>query len=203
MESVESAFHLSINPSFVRNQLVYIKTQHGKLLHLHQTNFKMIKTCLFCFFVMINASTGFSQDAKKLSEAQRLFAIKNYDKALPLFLEAIQSGVEDPLANYQTGGCYQKMQNIDDQVKGIQFLEKASAEGKGLPPTLPYDLGQLYLKNEQLDKALETFTKYKELTKADPKAKVNADKAIEVCHNAIALMAVPRNFTVHSFSNSV
>ena len=50
---------------------------------------------------------------------------------------------------------YKKMQNIDDQVKGIQYLEKAYAEGKGLPPSLPYDLGQLYLKNEQLDKALE------------------------------------------------
>src|SRR6478736_59910 len=203
MESVESAFHLSINPSFVRNQLVYIKTQKQKLLDLHQTDSKMTKTWLFCFFLLLTASLGFGQDAKKLSEAQKLFAIKNYDKALPLYLEAIQSGVKDPLANYQTGVCYQKMQNIDDQVKGIQFLEKASAGGKGLPPTLLYDLGQLYLKNEQLEKALQTFMAYKELAKADPKAKVNADKAIEVCHNAIALMAVPRNFTVHSFSNSV
>src|ERR1051325_4754540 len=119
----------------------------------------MIKTCLLCFFLMIIASLAFGQDAKKLSEAQRLFVIKNYDKALPVYLEAIQSGVKDPLAYYQTGVCYQKMQNIDDQVKAIPYLEKAFTEGKGLPPTLPYDLGQLYLKNEQLDKALEIFTK--------------------------------------------
>lgn len=152
---------------------------------------------------MMIASLGFGQDAKKLSEAQRLFAIKNYEKALPLFLEAIQSGVKDPLAHYQTGICYQKMQNIDDQVKGIQYLEKASAEGKGLPPTLLFDLGQLYLKNEQLDKARETFTKYKDLSKADPKAKANADKALEICYNAIALMAAPRSFTVHGFSSTV
>jgi len=153
--------------------------------------------------MMMVACLAFGQDSKKLSEAQRFFSMKNYEKALPLYLDAIQSGAKDPLAYYQTGVCYQKMQNIDDQVKGIQYLEKAFTEGKGLPPTLPYDLSQLYLKNEQLDKALETFTKYKELVKADPKAKANADKAIEICHNAIALMAVPRSFTVHSFSSAV
>ena len=95
---------------------------------MHQTDAKMIKTWLFCFILLLAASLGFGQDAKKLSEAQKLFAIKNYDKALPLYLEAIQSGVKDPLANYQTGVCYQKMQNIDDQVKGIPYLEKAFAE---------------------------------------------------------------------------
>lgn len=149
------------------------------------------------------AQTIFSQDAKKLAEAQKLFSIKSYDKALPLYVEALQSGVKDPLANYQAGVCYQKQQNVDDQVKGIPYFEAALANGKGLPTTLGYDLGQLYLKNEQLDKALETLTVYKNSVKADPKATTAANKAIEVCHNAIALMAVPRSFTVHSFPGSV
>lgn len=153
--------------------------------------------------LLMSAVSALGQDTKKTSEAQRLFAIKSYDKALPLFLEAIQSGEKSPLVNYQTGACYEKAQNIDDQVKGIPYFEKAYSEGKALSPSLPYDLGQLYLKNEQLDKALEIFTAYRNLVKANPKAKAIADKAIEVCHNAIALMAVPRNFTVHSFSSSV
>src|SRR5258707_9697539 len=152
---------------------------------------------IFAFIQIIGAANA--QDTKKLADAQRLFVMKSYEKALPLFLDAIQSGVKDPLSYYQTGVCYQKMQNIDDQVKGIPYFEKAYAEGKGLPPSLPYDLGQLYLKNEQLEKALQTFTAYRNLVKADPKGKANADKAIAICHNAIALMAVPRNFTVHSF----
>src|SRR5689334_19274869 len=120
----------------------------------------------------------FSQDTKKLAEAQKLFQVKNYDKALPFFVEAIQSGVNDPLAQYQTGICYQKQQNVDDQVKGIPYLEVAMANGKGLPLTLSYDLGQLYLKNEQLDKALETLTSYKNSVKADPKATLTANKAL-------------------------
>src|SRR5258706_2959415 len=163
-----------------------------------------MRFCLFFIFAFLQITGSvLAQDAKKLTEAQRLFAIKSYDRALPLFHDAIQSGVKDPLSHYQTGVCYQKMQNIDDQVKGIPYLEKAYAEGKGLPPSLPYDLGQLYLKNEQLEKAVQAFTAYKNLVKADPKGKANADKAIEICHNAIALMAVPRSSTVHSFSGTV
>lgn len=145
----------------------------------------------------------FSQDTKKLAEAQKFFQVKSYDKALPLYIEAIQSGVKDPLVQYQAGICYQKQQNIDDQVKGIPYLEAAFANGKGLPSTLPYDLGQLYLKNEQLDKALATLIAYKNSVKADPKATAVANKAVEVCHNAIAFMAIPSKFTVHSFPGNV
>lgn len=158
---------------------------------------------IFLSVLICTALSTFAQDTKKLADAQKLFAIKSFDKALPLYVEAIQSGVRDPLAHYQTGVCYQKQQNIDDQVKGIPYFEKAIKEGKGLPATLTFDLGQLYLKNEQLDKALEFLTLYKSSVKADPKATANANKAIEVCHNAIAFMAVPRSFTVHSFAGSV
>ncbi len=162
-----------------------------------------INSRCFLAILLLMAGSTLAQDVKKIAEAQQLFSVKSYEKALPLFLEAIQSGAKDPLVYYQTGVCYQKSQSIDDQIKAIPYFEKALKDGKGLPPSLAYDLGQLYLKNEQLDKALETLTVYKNSVAANPKAKANADKAIEVCHNAIALMAVPRNFSVHSFSSSV
>lgn len=144
-----------------------------------------------------------AQDTKKLAEAQKLFAVRSYEKALPLYLDAIQSGVKDPLAFYQAGVCYQKFDNIDDAIKAIPFFEKCLAGGTGIPVTLRYDLGSLYLKNEQIDKALEIFTSYKNASKADKKAQANADKMIEAAHNAAALMSVPRNFSVHQFPGSV
>ncbi len=79
---------------------------------------KLLLSVLIC-----SALTTFAQDTKKLTEAQKLFNVKIFDKALPLYVEAIQSGVKDPLAHYQTGVCYQKQQNIDDQVKGIPYFE--------------------------------------------------------------------------------
>ncbi len=188
-------------------QLFHIYAFGKKLKQLYPFNTMSLKMNVYLSLLLLaigaTCATGVAQDTKKLAEAQKLYAIKSYDKALPLFLDAIQSGVKDPLAYYQTGACYQRMQSIDDQIKAIPFFEQAVKEGKGLPTALPYDLGQLYLKNEQLDKALTTLTAYRNSIKADPKAKGNADRAIEICHNAIALMAVPRNFTVHSFSGSV
>ena len=58
-------------------------------------------------------------------------------------------------------------------------------------------LGSIYLKDENIQKALENFNKFREASsKADKKAMAMADEAIQTCHNAIALMSVPRNFKV-------
>jgi outer membrane protein OmpA-like peptidoglycan-associated protein len=144
-----------------------------------------------------------AQDKKKLAEAQKLYGIRSYDKALPLFLEAFQSGVSDPLAFYQAGFCYQRSESIEEQIKAIPLFEKCLTGGTGIPATLRYDLGALYLKNEQIEKALSAFTDYRNANKADKKITTLADKQIETCHNAAALMSVPRNFIVHPFSGSV
>ncbi|MBS1952526.1 MAG: Outer membrane lipoprotein omp16 precursor [Cytophagales bacterium] len=157
---------------------------------------------LTLFVLLTQINEGLAQDAKKLAEAQSLFAMKRYDKALPLFIDITQSGSKDPLVHYQTGTCYAKDQNTDNQIKAIPYLEYALGSGKNLPPTLSYDLGWLYLKNEQLDKALISFDTYKKSAK-DPQTKKAVDKAIEICHNAIAMMAIPRNFTVHPCPGSI
>ncbi|HEY8933597.1 MAG TPA: OmpA family protein, partial [Cyclobacteriaceae bacterium] len=48
-----------------------------------------------------------------------------------------------------------------------------------------------------------TFTKYKELAKADKKASALADQAIETCNNAVAFMSVPRNIKVTNFGTII
>ena len=161
---------------------------------------------LFANAVLIIALTDFqlvAQADKTLPEAQRLFAVKNYEQAIPKFLEAFQAGVQDPQAFYQAGICYRNSVTTDEQIKGISFLEKAIAGKKDIVPGATYELGVLYLKNEQLNKAAEAFAKYKELVKLDKKATAQADLALACSRNAMALMSVPRNFTVHSFPGSV
>ncbi len=144
-----------------------------------------------------------AQTNKSLSEAQKLFGLKNYEAALPKYLEAIQSGIKDPLAYYQTGICYNSTQNIDNQIKGIPYYEQALNLKKDHPPQAYYDLASLYLKNEQLQKAMETFSAYRDLVKLDKKATALADRGYQSCQNAMAMMSVPRNFTVHSFPGSL
>jgi outer membrane protein OmpA-like peptidoglycan-associated protein len=154
-------------------------------------------------FVLSMLSIVFGQGGKALSEAERLFGIKAYDQALPKFLEAIQAGEKDPMVHFKTGVCYQKSGDLNEEIKAIPFFEHALKNGQSLPPTLRYDLGVLYLKDENLSKALETLTAYREQVKADKKALATADEAIQTCHNAIALMSVPRNFKVNHFNSIV
>ena len=157
-------------------------------------------TSLFILFAVLNVT---AQNSKSLTEAQQLFGFKKYDQALPKFLEAFNSGAKGSLVQYQIGVCYQKSQDSDDQLKGIPFFENALNEPKGIPVTASYDLARLYLLNEQVDKAVATFTKYKSLTKLDKKAQADADKGIETSHHAAAMMSVPRDIKVYNFPGQI
>jgi outer membrane protein OmpA-like peptidoglycan-associated protein len=158
-------------------------------------------TAVLFMGMMISLS---SQAQKSLTEAQQLYGMKKYEQAIPLYLESVNSGKVAPLVYYQLGICYLKAQDIVNQVKGIIYLEQALKDEKALPVSASYDLASLYLKNEQLDKALETFTHYKSLIKPiDKKGLDQANSAIEICHNAIAFMAVPREISVHPITGSI
>lgn len=157
----------------------------------------LITSLLFAAFGLASA-----QSPKSLTEAQRYFSLKNYEQALPKFLEAFQAGVKDATAFHQAAQCYMHSQSTDEQVKGIPYIEQAIAL-KADQPAFYYDLANLYLKNEQLQKALETFSAYRDKVKADKKALAQAEKGLSATQNAIAFMSVPRNFTVHSFPGSV
>jgi outer membrane protein OmpA-like peptidoglycan-associated protein len=140
---------------------------------------------------------------KSLSEADRFYGIKAYEQALPLFLQAIESGEKDPIVFFKTATCLQKSNNTNDHLKAIKYLEYALENGKDFPPNSRFDLGQLYLRDENLQKALETFMSYKELNKSDKAAQMKADQAINTTHTAISFMSVPRNITVHNFGTII
>ena len=158
----------------------------------------------FSVFLVLMSGAMFSWGQnKQLADAQRFFSIRNYEQALPLYLEAFAAGVKDPLAFHQAATCYLKNPNTNEQLKAIPLFESALKDGQNLPLSTHYDLGMLYLRDEQLDKALATLEKYKQLTKADKKAQADADRALQAAHNAVALMSVPRDFRVHPFPGLV
>jgi outer membrane protein OmpA-like peptidoglycan-associated protein len=153
--------------------------------------------------ILVFTIYAYGQNTKSLSEAHRFYDAKNYEKALPFFLTAIGAGATDPKVNYETGVCYAKSRDLKDQLNAIPFFEIALKDEKNMPVSLYFDLAELYLKNEQIDKALAHFTKYKDLTKLDAKAQVLARKSIEICNNALIFMSAPRNIQVKSFPGTV
>jgi outer membrane protein OmpA-like peptidoglycan-associated protein len=165
----------------------------------------MTKKCIYLLLCIFFATGSlFAQSNKSLAEAERYFGIKSYDAALPKYMEAIQAGEKDPLVHYRAGVCYQKSPELTEQIKAIPYFEYAVVNGKNVPTTLHYDLGDLYLKDENVPKALESFTTFRKLSnKADKKAITLADDAIRTCSNAMALMSVPRDFKVKYFNSMI
>src|SRR5688572_15677924 len=165
----------------------------------------MMKSAHILWLIFLGSlSSGFAQGSKTLADAERFFSVRSYDMALGKFLEAIQAGEKDPMVHYKTGVCYEKSEETDNQIKAIPYFEFALANGKSMPPSLYYDLGSIYLKDENIQKALANFNKFREASsKADKKAMAMADEAIQTCHNAVALMSVPRDFTVHHFNSII
>jgi outer membrane protein OmpA-like peptidoglycan-associated protein len=164
----------------------------------------MKRAHILWFIFLVSLTSGFAQGSKSLTDADRFFSVRSYDMALAKYLEIIQAGEKDPMVHYKTGVCYQKAEETDNQIKAIPYFEFALANGKEMPASLYYDLGSIYLKDENIQKALVNFNKFKESSsKADKKAMAMADEAIQTCHNAVALMSVPRDFTVHHFNSII
>jgi len=84
-------------------------------------------------------------------------------------VEAIQSGVKDPVVFYQAGVCYQKSDDVNEQVKAIPYFEAALKDGKTLPVGLNYELGELYLKTKISKKHSNSLQLIKHLPKQTKK----------------------------------
>lgn len=159
---------------------------------------------LFLTLTLTGMTALYGQDSRKnLSQADRYYSVKAYDDALPLYLQAVEAGEKDPMVHYKLGVCYQNSRNTNEKIKAIPYLEYALEKGAQIPPSAYYDLGEIYLLDESLEKALNAFNRYKQLTKTDKKAQSLADKAISTCNRAIALMSVPRDLQVHNFGSVI
>jgi outer membrane protein OmpA-like peptidoglycan-associated protein len=155
------------------------------------------------FLVVSILVTPLQAQNKILADAERYFGIRNYDQAFPLFEQAIKEGAKDPAVHYKAGLCLQKSADLNTQIKAIPFLDFALANSNSLPAITHFELGDLYLKNENLEKAIASYEKYKSLTTADKKAQAMADKAITTARVAITFMSVPRDFKVYSMGQNV
>jgi outer membrane protein OmpA-like peptidoglycan-associated protein len=153
-------------------------------------------------FVFLSAALAYSQN-KGLVDADRYYSIRNYALARPLFEQAIKDGSKDALVHYKTGVCYQKSESLSDQVQAIPYLDYALQNSNTLPIATHFELGELYLKNEEFEKSIASYERYKSATKTDKKAQSLADRSIIIARTAQTFMSVPRDFTVHSIGGNI
>jgi outer membrane protein OmpA-like peptidoglycan-associated protein len=159
----------------------------------------------FTFVVILVACIGSgivqAQDQKTISEAQKWYNAKNYDKALSLYTELAKVS-NDPLINYQTGMCILKS-TTSIPLTAIPYFEKAIPAKAPVPSSIHFELAQLYARDENLDKAVAQAKLYLGLTKTDKKAQADATHFIEACSRAKAFMKAPLSFNVQPFPGNI
>jgi len=121
---------------------------------------------------------------------------KEYEKALNLYLEAYKENSENNFLNYRIGECLYYIK--EKRFEAINFLEKAKTNIKKFKGNnvdynaAPYEvlflLGDLYQRNNQLDKALELYLDYKEYVSIKDK------EEIEKINFKIQSIAIARNY---------
>ncbi len=100
-----------------------------------------------------------------MAEANRLFAEKNYEQALPRYQNAVAQAPQDVEVQRATAACYYKMRNF---AKAIAHLEEALK----IAPTdkeIMLNLGLIAAKAGEKTKAMAMYDKLKKVdpTKAD------------------------------------
>ncbi|MBL3655301.1 OmpA family protein [Fulvivirga sediminis] len=165
----------------------------------------LVQFKLFMFFLICTSVSVMAQSTdKKVADADRYFKIRNYEAALPLYKEAIENGVNDPIVYYRTAVSYENANNINEQIKSIPYFEKALATGSDqLPTEVYFDLANAYMKDENVEKAIETYGKYKEKVKGNTSDLKKAERALEIADNALAMMSSPKDIQIYNFGSVV
>ncbi len=143
---------------------------------------------------ILPCSNFFAQSSKSgtIEDADEHYSHHNYLMALPVYKNLLKTDKTNATIQYKIAECYLNT-NINKS-EAIKYLEFCSKEPKA-DSKIWLRLGDAYRLNYKIDDAIKAFEKYKEL---EPKKKVAAEREIEICNNAKALMLNPVNV---SFTN--
>ncbi|MFP4089379.1 MAG: OmpA family protein [Cyclobacteriaceae bacterium] len=156
--------------------------------------------CITCFSSSLMAQ---GSDDALVDRADKFFELaKNYEAALPLYQQAVDNGVSDPLVHYRLGVCYAYAPQLNDQYKGLPYLENALSrkEGSKVPEEVHYFLGQMYHKDMQIQKAITHYEKYlKTIPASEKDHREEVQRQLQISKNALFLISENKGIVIRSF----
>ncbi len=136
-------------------------------------------------------------DEKSFYQANLFILYHQYEKAVPIYLDLLKKYPDNSNLQYLAGTCYLHIPGL--RTRAIPFLDKASqnytrrykkelySETKAPLEAILF-LGQAYQINNQLDKALEEYNRYKKLLRKKQSTKI-VDRWIRSCELAKKMMS--------------
>ncbi len=163
--------------------------------------------------ILINLYPQAEPDYREMFlEAESDFLFEEYNEARPLYLRLINAFPENDNYNYKVGVCY--LNDPFEKEKAIVYLEKAiqninpdykdnSFKETSAPLDALFYLGHAYRINDQIDKAIETYQKFKD--ESDPVVYDHelVDEQITACHNAMELKKRPIDLDIKNLGDRI
>ena len=183
-------------------------------LCVKNSNFHDMRTFLFVITISLTcmSSNLLAQGSLDpiIDRANKFFELaQNYEAALPLYQQAVDEGVTDPVVHYRLGVCYAEAYVLNQQLKAIPYLEYArnNASGSEIPAEVYFYLGKTYHKDIQVQEAINSYTQYKKLAKPENKNTQQkleeATRQLGMCKNALFLMNEKKGIVIHRFGETI
>lgn len=146
--------------------------------------------CLIVFFSVIKA-----QNKKQFNISKQHFYEENFQLAIPLYRQLLESDPENSGLNYKLGFCY--LHTYSEKEKSVLYFRKAvdniSSRRKKKDSNAPYTeawfyLGRAYRLNYEFKQAFLAFRKVREKVLKDAEALSIVDHEIQICQEAMKLM---------------
>lgn len=164
-----------------------------------------MKYIILFFALSLISCTATAQYQSRNNEAKLdadyYMMMEEYDRALKLYLNVLESEPQNADIKYKIGICY--LNSESEKKTAIEYLEEAaqqvsekynpsSFKEMNAPVEAYFLLGSAYRVNNQLDKAIDAYTRYKSLL--SPRDEYNnmlVDQYIRSCHNALEMLQNP------------
>jgi outer membrane protein OmpA-like peptidoglycan-associated protein/tetratricopeptide (TPR) repeat protein len=133
-----------------------------------------------------------AQPGGLVTQADKLYDKKEYQKAIALYLQALEANPDDASLNLKAGLCYLYSET---KSKAAKYISKAYRLNPNINDEINYHLGIAFQNTNEFDKAIEHFEQFKKVKK---KLAELADKRIAECRIADSLSNYELNVIIEN-----
>ncbi len=174
--------------------------------------YKQLLTVILLFTNLSLIAQNWNLIYSKEIEAEDFLFVRQYDKAAQKYKEALKLHPQSGNLLYKTGSTL--MLTVNGKSEAQEYLEKAAEKvsasydprairEEAAPPQALLLLGKVYQANNQFEKAISAYNKYKTFLKADDPMIKYADRQIEASRIAPMLMADAQGFKATNLGNTI
>ncbi len=176
----------------------------------------MYKNLSFLLLIILFSSGLFAQDWNEIyyleGEAQYLVEENEYEKAIDVYRKMIKEVPDYSYVKYKIGLLYLKTDDLKNRAVepleeasqdiGLDFNAKSLRETRAPADALLY-LGEAYQIQNNIDKAIEAYNKFKNLiTPSDENYSV-VEQRLKTCENALAAFKTPERVSAKNLGEPV